>query len=709
MESSFTVLRIKGIPIGAHWSWLFVFGLVVWSLARSLFPATYPGLGEGTYLVMGAVAGLLFFISILLHELGHAFTAMREGMRIEGITLWLFGGVARFSGSFPSPGAEFRIAAAGPAVSIAIAVLFWVVGLGADALGAPEGAIGVADYLARINAIVVAFNLVPALPLDGGRILRSYLWNRQADFGAATRAATRAGVAFGVVLAMVGVLEFFTSETGGSGSLWFVFLGWFLIQAAQGEARGAVVHSVLGGRPVSEFMTTEVATVPPSMPLDRFFDDVIGARGHSVYPVVSGERFVGMVSMRGAGNIPPPDRSFRTIADVMIPAGDVRTVARDDDMLETLFELESGPRHAPVVDDGRVVGLISRSDAVRAVEVREVRDQTPERPPRSSGVLVWVIVAGLILAAGAYLYHPPLVVLKPGTTLDVAEGIDISGVATDDINGRYLLTSVRLEQPNGLGALAALASGEDLVGTADLFPTGVDQDIYFREQQDVFDQSRMLAAAAAAEAAGMNVRIEGAGAAVQQVMDGAPAAGVLRPGDVIVEVNGRPIRLTTDLQEAIRSEPVGTDFVLTVERGGEEVDVEVESTVLSGSGGTVGIGVVITTRDFEIDLPFDVDFEDYEIGGPSAGLVYALAITDIIDERDIAGGQTVAATGTIDFDGDVGLVGGVGPKTDAVRSAGADIFLVPEGELGQALSGGVDVEGVTDLDEALSILESATS
>src|SRR5918996_2892676 len=308
MESSFTVLRIRGIPIGAHWSWLFVFGLVVWSLATSLFPATYPGLSDGTYLVMGAVAGVLFFVSILLHELGHAFTAMREGMKIEGITLWLFGGVARFTGTFPSPGAEFRIAAAGPAVSIAIAVLLWLVGLGADALGAPEGAVGVADYLARINAIVVAFNLVPALPLDGGRILRSYLWRRQADFGAATRSATRAGIAFGVVLATVGILEFFTSETGGSGSLWFVFLGWFLIQAAQSESGAAAVQSVLAGRPVSDFMTTQVETVPPELPVDRFLDEVVGARGHSTYPVVEDGRLVGIVSMRDAAKIPTPDR-----------------------------------------------------------------------------------------------------------------------------------------------------------------------------------------------------------------------------------------------------------------------------------------------------------------------------------------------------------------------------------------------------------------
>jgi PDZ domain-containing protein len=196
---------------------------------------------------------------------------------------------------------------------------------------------------------------------------------------------------------------------------------------------------------------------------------------------------------------------------------------------------------------------------------------------------------------------------------------------------------------------------------------------------------------------------------VQEVIEDTPASGVLRPGDVVVEVDGEPIRLSSDLQEAIRSQPVGTTFDLTVERDGRTIELEVESTVLSGTDGAVGIGVFIGTRDFEIDLPFEVDFEDYDIGGPSAGLVYALAITDILDERDIAGGKSIAATGTIDFDGDVGLVGGVGPKADAVRSAGADVFLVPEGELSQALGDGVEVKGVSDLEEAVSVLEGATS
>jgi len=170
--STFVFLWVRGIPLGAHWTWLLVAGLVIYSLASSLFPATYPGLSDTAYVIMATVAGLLLFTSILLHELGHAFRALAEGMRIDGITLWLFGGVARFHGMFPSPGAEFRIAVAGPLVSAAIAALLGAVTALGARFGMPDPIQGTVDYLWRINAIVLAFHLIPALPLDGGRVFR---------------------------------------------------------------------------------------------------------------------------------------------------------------------------------------------------------------------------------------------------------------------------------------------------------------------------------------------------------------------------------------------------------------------------------------------------------------------------------------------------------------------------------------------------------
>jgi Zn-dependent protease len=196
LAPSITIARVRGIAVGLHWSWLLIAVLATWSLSTQLFPRTYPGLSATVYWFMGSAAAIIFFTSILLHELGHAFQALREGMRISDITLWFFGGIARFMGMFPSAGAEFRIAIAGPLVSIALAILFGALTWVSGALALPEAVRGVLDYLARINTIVVAFNLIPALPLDGGRVLRAWLWSRQGDFTAATVSAAKAARAF---------------------------------------------------------------------------------------------------------------------------------------------------------------------------------------------------------------------------------------------------------------------------------------------------------------------------------------------------------------------------------------------------------------------------------------------------------------------------------------------------------------------------------
>ena len=222
MNPSFTLGRIAGVPIGIHWSWLLIFSLIVWSLAAVVFPEMNPGLGDGAYATMAVVAVVLFFSSLLAHELGHATQASREGMEIAGITLWLFGGVAQFRGMFPSAGAEFRIAIAGPIVSLVI---------GAVALGfallvsLPSAVDGVAFWIGYINLFLLAFNMIPALPLDGGRVLRSALWAREHDYLRATRTAAAIGQGFGQLMIALGV---FAVLVGGAfGGIWLAFIGWF--------------------------------------------------------------------------------------------------------------------------------------------------------------------------------------------------------------------------------------------------------------------------------------------------------------------------------------------------------------------------------------------------------------------------------------------------------------------------------------------------
>ena len=256
MTSSITLGRIAGIRIGIHWSWLVVFGLITWSLATAVFPDQNPGLGDSTYVVMALVAAVLFFTSLLLHELGHAFQARREGMEIDGITLWLFGGVAQFRGMFPTAGAEFRIAIAGPLVSLVLGAGF--VGI-AVAIAGVEEVDGIAAWLGYINLALLVFNLLPALPLDGGRVLRSALWAARGDFSWATRVAATIGRAFGALF-IAGGLALFFWESGTSG-LWLAFLGWFLFGAASEEARYAQVHRAFAGLRVRDLMIPAPTTI----------------------------------------------------------------------------------------------------------------------------------------------------------------------------------------------------------------------------------------------------------------------------------------------------------------------------------------------------------------------------------------------------------------------------------------------------------------
>jgi Zn-dependent protease len=231
VNDSIRLGRIAGVPIGLNWSWVVVFGLLVWSLARSVFPSANPGLGPATYAAMGVTAASLFFLSLLLHELGHAVVARREGVELGGITLWLFGGVARIRGPLPSPRAELRIALAGPAVTTVIVLL--CEGLARLTRFAPA-LDGVAAWLGYMNLVLLGFNLLPGLPLDGGRVLRSTLWRARDDFDSATVATAAIGRVLGIAMIAAGFasIGFF----GLFGGVWLALIGWFLFHSAGAEA-----------------------------------------------------------------------------------------------------------------------------------------------------------------------------------------------------------------------------------------------------------------------------------------------------------------------------------------------------------------------------------------------------------------------------------------------------------------------------------------
>jgi len=369
VNSSIELGRIAGIRFGVNWSWLVVFALITWSLKAQVFPEQNPGLGDGTYLAMAIGAAVLFFVTLLAHELGHALQARRDGMEIEGITLWLFGGVAKFRGSFPSAGAEFRIAVAGPLVSLAIAVV--LVGLSA-LVPLPAAVDGVVFWLGFINAVLLVFNLLPALPLDGGRVLRSLLWYFLGDFGRATRTAALVARGFAFLFIGLGVVRFFMDDTVGG--VWMAFLGWFLLGAAAAELRYVAVREALGGMRVGDLMVREPASVTSSLSLGEFMDDVVSPRRYTTYPVVDDGHPVGLLPFRCVAQVPRAEWDHRTVGDCMLSRSEVPVLDEDEALTDALAELgESDVGRGLVVEDDRLVGFLSITDVAKALELGALR------------------------------------------------------------------------------------------------------------------------------------------------------------------------------------------------------------------------------------------------------------------------------------------------------------------------------------------------
>jgi Zn-dependent protease/CBS domain-containing protein len=363
VNDTFHLGRIAGIPIGLNWTWLLVFALFVWSLASELFPAANPGLGAGTYVAMAVASVLLFFGSLLLHELGHAVQARREGVAIDGITLWLFGGVARFRGMFPGPGAEFRIAIAGPLVTAALGGAFVGLHAAIPAVGAVDGVLA---WLAYINFFLLAFNLLPALPLDGGRVFRAALWKIKGDFGWATTFASAVARGFGALMIAAGVVTFFVS--GVVSGLWLAVVGWFLLGAAGSEARLVALSEALDGLLVADLMRRAPQTVQADETMSELVTEVTPRGSSPAYPVLAGDRPVGILPFGAILRTRASERSAVRARDRMLPIDEVATLRPTDSAFDAVLRLaEADAGTALVLDDGRVAGIVFLSDVEDAL------------------------------------------------------------------------------------------------------------------------------------------------------------------------------------------------------------------------------------------------------------------------------------------------------------------------------------------------------
>jgi Zn-dependent protease/CBS domain-containing protein len=375
MNGNLTLGRIGGVRVRIHWSLLVVFALIVWSLAATVFPSQNPEHSDGTHLVMAVAAALLFFASVLLHELGHAWQARRDGLEIDGITLWIFGGVAQFKGAFPNAGAEFRIAIAGPLVTLVLSGGFMLLALA----GLPNAVDGVAAWLGFINLTLLVFNLIPALPLDGGRVLRAALWRARGDLGWATRVAADIGMGFGYLFIALGVLMFIVE--GSFSGAWFAFIGWFLLQAATAEARYVATEQALAGLHVRDLMVRDPVVVDPDTTVGRFMDDVASTRRFTTYPVVERSgRPIGLLAFSSVAAVPRSDWDTRRVRETMVPLDEVPLLTESTSAVDALADLSSrqGANRGLVVDNGNLDGLLSITDLARALEARR-----PPRPARA--------------------------------------------------------------------------------------------------------------------------------------------------------------------------------------------------------------------------------------------------------------------------------------------------------------------------------------
>jgi Zn-dependent protease len=366
MTASIRFGRIAGIPVGASWSALLIALLFAWSLGGDLLPAQVPGLVPAAYWLAGAAGAGLFLASLLAHEIGHALVARRAGLRVRGITLWLLGGVAQLEDEPASPRDELRVAIVGPAISLALAGAFGVAAAALSVVGAPALLVVMAAWLALGNVALGVFNLLPAAPLDGGRVLRGLLWRRHGNRVRAAVTATRAGVWVGTGLVAYGLLGAFTGW--GIGTLWTALVGWFLVIAARQERELALLGGGLDrGLRAAQVMTPAPAVAPAWFTVDAFLRTYVEPWQAAALPLRGFDGHpAGVVTAAALYAVPADRRHIVRAGDVAIPMSALVLVGPDEPVADLATRLAGGRTVAEVVSGGRLLGLITAADLARA-------------------------------------------------------------------------------------------------------------------------------------------------------------------------------------------------------------------------------------------------------------------------------------------------------------------------------------------------------
>jgi len=369
---------LSGIELRLDWSVVVILWLLTWDLAVFALPSVAPGYPPGTYWAVAIVATGVFLVTLGAHELSHCLVARRRGIAVRDITLWMLGGISIMEGTPEKPQDDFAIAVAGPATSAAIGIVGVALGGAFAAVGVPGVIVAGILWVAVINVLLAVFNLAPAAPLDGGRILRAWLWHRSGDRISATVQAARAGVVFAWVLIVAGFAEF--ALGGDLGGLWLLILGWFVFSAARAEQGQADLERDLRGVRVRDVMTPRPTTAPDSVSVTRLIEDFVLSSAGSAFPLVDADgRVSGLATLNHCKLVPPGQRDRVLARDIAQPVATVPRAVPDDTMIDALQRTSPTQRRLLVFDGDNLVGIVTPTDIMRIMQRAPFRHHQPQR------------------------------------------------------------------------------------------------------------------------------------------------------------------------------------------------------------------------------------------------------------------------------------------------------------------------------------------
>jgi len=360
-----------GIQLRLHYSWFFIFALVTWLLAAAWFPQHYPSWSLSARIAAGLITSVLFFASVLVHELMHSIVSQRQGIPVQSITLFIFGGVSQITSEPKQPGDEFRMAIVGPLSSLVIGGVLLGIYFQLRSVDtfAAQFVTGIVYWLGYINLLLGGFNLIPGFPLDGGRVLRSLLWWRSRNMTSATRIASNVGRAVGFIFIFAGIYFIFTGNWFNG--IWLALIGWFLESAAVGSYQQLLMQEMLKGHVASEVMSGDCAVVPPDITIDHLVNGNILTSGRRCFPVGSGSEIMGLMTLHNVKEVPRDRWTTVTVKEAMTPFNKLKWVRPDEELSSVLRILtEDNINQVPVVQDNKIIGMVSRENLLNFVHVR---------------------------------------------------------------------------------------------------------------------------------------------------------------------------------------------------------------------------------------------------------------------------------------------------------------------------------------------------